>query len=57
MSKTRDQSYVLVLAVPARNHRAHLSLFAPHSPFRARTVENKRQYSRHEKHRNKLTGD
>ncbi len=37
--------------VPVRKHRAHRVLFENDSPFRARTVENKRQFKRNPKHR------
>lgn len=39
--------------VLVRKHRAHRVLFENDSPFRARTVENKRQFKRNPKHRNK----
>ena len=39
------------------NPRIHYMLFQANSPFRARTVENKRQFQRHEKHRNQSQGD
>ena len=39
------------------NPRIHFMLFQANSPFRARTVENKRQFQRHEKHRNQSQGD
>lgn len=39
--------------VLVRKHRAHRVLFATDSPFRARTVENKkREFKRNPKHRN-----
>ena len=34
------------------NPRIHYILFQNNSPFRARTVENKQVFKRHEKHRN-----
>ena len=37
--------------VSVRRHRAHRILFENGSPFRARTVENKRRYKRSVKHR------
>lgn len=40
------------LVIPRRT-RAHKVLFDNDSPFRARTVENKNQYKRNQKHRGK----
>lgn len=37
--------------VIVRKHRAHRVLFERDSQFRARTVENKRQFKRNPKHR------
>lgn len=37
--------------VQTRRHRAHRVLFENDSPFRARTVENKRRFKRAVKHR------
>lgn len=37
--------------VLVRKHRAHRVLFENHSPFRARTVENKTRYQRQSKHK------
>ena len=39
------------------NPRTHRILFAEHSPFRARTVENKVKFKRHNKHRNRNSGE
>ena len=39
------------------NPRIHFMLFQNNSPFRARTVENKKQFQRHEKHRNQSQGE
>jgi hypothetical protein len=39
------------------NPRIHFMLFQANSPFRARTVENKKQFQRHEKHRNQSFGE
>lgn len=39
------------------NPRIHFMLFSEHSPFRARTVENKVKFKRHDKHRNRNQGD
>jgi hypothetical protein len=39
--------------IPTRKHRVHRILFETGSPFRARTVENKRKFKRTVKHPNK----
>jgi len=39
------------------NPRIHFVLFSEHSPFRARTVENKMKFKRHNKHRNRNQGE
>ena len=39
------------------NPRIHFVLFSEHSPFRARTVENKMKFKRHDKHRNRNQGE
>ena len=42
-----------IVKIPYQKTRAHRVLFERDSPFRARTVENKRaQYQRNAKHRN-----
>jgi hypothetical protein len=40
-----------VKPIIVRKHRAHRVLFESNSPFRGRTVENKRQFKRQPKHR------
>lgn len=39
------------------NPRIHFMLFQNNSPFRARTVENKKLFKRQEKHRNQSQGE
>lgn len=42
-----------IVKIPYQKTRAHRVLFERDSPFKARTVENKKvQYKRHVKHRN-----
>jgi hypothetical protein len=41
-----------IAKIPYQKTRAHRVLFERDSPFRSRTVENKRQFQRHTKHRN-----
>jgi len=40
-----------IVKVPYQQTRAHCVLFEAGSPFRTRTVENKRQFKRQLKHR------
>jgi len=40
-----------IVRIPYQKTRAHRVLFESGSPFRSRTVENKRQFKRNPKHR------
>lgn len=52
MDKKHSKLNKTTISVTPQKHRVHFCLFAENSPFRARTVENKKRFFRHEKHRN-----